>query len=59
MQFIDLGAQQAHIKDKIDANIAKVLAHGRYILGPEVVDLEERLVDCSRARYCILCANGY
>lgn len=58
MQFIDLGAQQARIKDKIDANIAKVLAHGRYILGPEVTELEERLVDYSGAKYCISCANG-
>ncbi len=58
MQFIDLGAQQARIKDKIDTNIAKVLAHGRYILGPEVTELEERLVDYSGAKYCISCANG-
>lgn len=39
MQFVDLAAQQARIKDKIDANIQKVLAHGKYILGPEVFEL--------------------
>ncbi len=33
MQFIDLAAQQARIKDKIDAGIQGVLAHGKYILG--------------------------
>ena len=43
MQFIDLAAQQALIKEKIDANIQRVLAHGKYILGPEVHELEERL----------------
>lgn len=58
MQFIDLAAQQARIKDQIDANIQKVLAHGKYILGPEVAELEEKLADYTGAKYCISCANG-
>jgi len=58
MQFIDLAAQQARIKDKIDANIQKVLTHGQYILGPEVAELEERLADFCGAKYCITVANG-
>lgn len=58
MQFIDLAAQQARIKDKIDANIQKVLDHGNYILGPEVAELEERLVEFTGAKYCITVANG-
>ena len=40
MQFIDLAAQQARVKDCIDANIQRVLAHGQYIKGPEVTELE-------------------
>ena len=58
IQFFDLAAQQEFIKSKIDANIAKVLAHGKYILGPEVAELEERLVEYTGAKYCITCANG-
>ena len=58
MQFIDLAAQQARIKDKIDANIQKVLAHGNYILGPEVAELEEKLATFTGAKYCITVANG-
>jgi UDP-2-acetamido-2-deoxy-ribo-hexuluronate aminotransferase len=58
MQFIDLAAQQARIKDKIDANIQKVLAHGKYILGPEVGELEERLANYTGAKHCITVANG-
>ena len=58
MQFIDLATQQALIKDKIDANIQKVLAHGQYILGPEVTELEEKLSAFTGAQYCITCANG-
>ena len=41
--FIDLKAQYHAIKPSIDARIQKVLDHGRYIMGPEVRELEERL----------------
>lgn len=58
MQFINLAAQQARIKDKIDANIQKVFAHGKYILGPEVTELEEKLAAYTGAKYCITCGNG-
>lgn len=58
MQFIDLATQQARIKDKIDAGIQRVLAHGQYILGPEVTELEEKLAAFTGAKYCITCANG-
>lgn len=58
IEFIDLKAQQALIKDKIDANIQHVLAHGQYILGPEVAELEEKLAVFVGAKYCISVANG-
>lgn len=58
MEFVDLKAQQARIKDKIDAGIQRVLAHGQYILGPEVAELEERLAAFVGAKYCISVANG-
>ncbi|NNT94900.1 DegT/DnrJ/EryC1/StrS family aminotransferase [Stutzerimonas nitrititolerans] len=58
IDFIDLKTQQARIKDKIDAGIQRVLAHGQYILGPEVAELEEKLAAFVRAKYCITCANG-
>lgn len=58
MQFVDLAAQQARIKDQIDQNIQKVLTHGKYILGPEVAELEERLAAFCGAKHCISVANG-
>lgn len=58
IEFIDLKAQQALIKDKIDAGIQRVLAHGQYILGPEVAELEEKLIAYVGAKYCISVANG-
>jgi len=58
IEFIDLKTQQALIKDKIDANIQRVLAHGQYILGPEVAELEEKLAAFVDAKYCVTVANG-
>ena len=58
IEFCDLKAQQARIKDKIDAGIQRVLAHGQYILGPEVAELEEKLAAFVGAKHCITCANG-
>lgn len=58
MEFIDLVSQQQRIKPEIEAAVHKVLNHGRYILGPEVDELEERLARYAGAKYCITCANG-
>ena len=58
MQFVDLAAQQARLKDRIDQGIAQVLAHGKYILGPEVAELEDKLAAFCGAKHCISCANG-
>lgn len=58
MQFIDLAAQQAKIRGDIEAAIGRVLEHGRYILGPEVEELEERLAEFTGAKHCVTVANG-
>ena len=58
IEFIDLKAQQARLKDKIEAGIQNVLTHGQYILGPEVAELEEKLAAYVGTKYCITCANG-
>lgn len=58
MQFIDLAAQQTRIKDKIDARIQAVLAHGAYIMGPEVREFETSLAAFSGVKHALGCANG-
>ena len=58
IEFIDLKTQQARIKSQIDAAIQRVLAHGQYILGPEVAELEEKLAAYTGAKHCITVANG-
>lgn len=58
MEFIDLKSQYIALKRNVDDRIKKVLEHGQYILGPEVAELEERLVEYTGAKYCISVANG-
>ncbi len=58
MDFIDLKTQQQRIKEKIDTRIQSVLAHGQYIMGPEVKALEDRLADYVGQTYAVGCASG-
>lgn len=56
--FIDLAAQQARLKPALDAAIARVLAHGAYVMGPEVREFEAALAAFCGARLALSCANG-
>jgi dTDP-4-amino-4,6-dideoxygalactose transaminase len=56
--FIDLAAQQAHIRPQLDAAIARVLDHGQYILGPEVKEFESALAKFCGAKHVVACGNG-
>lgn len=58
MKFIDLDYQLQSIRPQIDEALSRVFAHGQYILGPEVAELEDRLAGYSGAAHCITCANG-
>jgi dTDP-4-amino-4,6-dideoxygalactose transaminase len=58
MQFIDLSAQQERIRDKIENRIKTVLSHGKYIMGPEVKQLEETLAGYVGSKHAIGCASG-
>ncbi len=41
--FVDLAAQSRRLRPEIDRRIAEVLDHGRYVMGPEVDELEAEL----------------
>jgi UDP-2-acetamido-2-deoxy-ribo-hexuluronate aminotransferase len=56
--FIDLKRQYAALKDEIDAGIAAVLDHGRYILGPEVAEMEGALAEYAGVRHCVSVGSG-
>jgi hypothetical protein len=58
MDFIDLKTQQARIKDLLDARIQKVLAHGAYVMGPEIKELEKELAAYVGVRHAVGCASG-
>ncbi len=58
MQFIDLKTQQAAIKPELDRRIAAVLAHGQYIMGPEVAELETALAAFAGTKHCVTVASG-
>ena len=58
MDFIDLKTQQKRIKEQLDANIQKVLAHGNYIMGPEIKELEAKLAAYVGVKHAVACASG-
>ena len=58
LPFVDLRAQQARIRTRIDAAISRVLDQGNYILGAEVGQLEGELSASCGSRHTLACANG-
>ncbi len=58
MQFIDLAAQRTRIAARLERAVSKVLHEGRYILGPEVAEFEQRIADYVGVKHAVGCANG-
>jgi UDP-2-acetamido-2-deoxy-ribo-hexuluronate aminotransferase len=58
IEFIDLAEQYRHLQNEIHSNIQKVLLHGKYILGPEVKELEQQLAEYAGVKHAISCSNG-
>ncbi len=58
IEFIDLKAQYADLKQSVDARIQRVLDHGQFIMGPEVKELESRLEQFTQAKHCITVSSG-
>ena len=58
LPFIDLKAQYAALKTRIDARIQQVLDHGQYIMGPEVKELETQLAAYVGVKHCITVSSG-
>ena len=56
--FVDLAEQQKKIRESLKHRISKVMSHGKFILGPEVQELEETLADYVGVSHCISCASG-
>ena len=56
--FLDLKAQQARLGPNLRQRLDTVLAHGQYILGPEVAELEAKLAAFCGAKHCVTVSSG-
>jgi UDP-2-acetamido-2-deoxy-ribo-hexuluronate aminotransferase len=58
MEFNDLKTQYRALKESIATRMDRVMAHGQFIMGPEVRELEERLANFAGVRHCITASSG-
>ena len=58
IDFIDLKKQQDLLRPQLEKNIHRVLHHGKYIMGPEIKELETRLAEYVGVKHCITVASG-
>lgn len=58
MNFVDLKSQYARIQAEVQTRIQAVLDHGRFVMGPEITELEERLAASVGVRHGIAVASG-
>ncbi|GBQ30859.1 DegT/DnrJ/EryC1/StrS family aminotransferase [Gluconacetobacter sacchari] len=56
--FLDLPAQQARLGDAIRRRVDTVLAHCRFVMGPEVGELEQALAAYAGAKECVGVSSG-
>jgi len=58
IEFVDLKAQQRKILPDLERRMMAVLRHGRYIMGPEIQELEEKLCAFTGVKHSITVASG-
>ena len=58
MEFIDCKEQYRRYKTEIDERMRVVLAHGQYVMGPEVFELEQALAKSVDVKHCITGSSG-
>lgn len=58
MQFRDLGAQYKALKTEIDKGIEGVISSSSFILGKQVIELEDKLADYVGRKHCVGVGNG-
>jgi UDP-2-acetamido-2-deoxy-ribo-hexuluronate aminotransferase len=58
IRFLDLVAQRRRLEPGLSERLSAVLAHGQFVLGPEVAELETRLAAFCGARHCVGVSSG-
>jgi dTDP-4-amino-4,6-dideoxygalactose transaminase len=56
--LLDLAAQHAAVQDEMDAAIARVLAHGKFVSGPEVAEFERAFAAFCRSKHAVGVSSG-
>jgi len=56
--FLDLSRQYEYMKDELDAAAVNVLTHGKFILGPEVIRLENEIAELCNVNHAVGVASG-
>ncbi|HOP07597.1 MAG TPA: DegT/DnrJ/EryC1/StrS family aminotransferase [candidate division Zixibacteria bacterium] len=56
--LLDLSRQYKYLKPELDEAVIRVLTHGKFILGPEVAELEEKIASLCEVDYGIGVASG-
>ncbi len=58
INFIDLKTQQNQNRFQLEKNIHKVLHHGKYIMGPEIQELEQKLANYIGVKHSLTISSG-
>jgi dTDP-4-amino-4,6-dideoxygalactose transaminase len=58
MELLDLGAQQRRLGGRVEEAVSRVLAHRRFVDGPEVAELEGELARYCDVAHAVACASG-
>lgn len=58
MEFIDLKTQYLRYQAEIDSRMRAVLEHGKFIMGPEIAELEQALAEYVGVEHCLSVASG-
>ncbi len=58
IQLFDLNSQKAILREKLEARWSTILDHGRFIGGPEVTELEEKLSSFTGAADAVAVGSG-
>jgi len=56
--LLDLGRQHGPLRDKMALAVAAICDSGKFVLGPDVEELERNIADYCQSRHAIGCASG-
>ena len=56
--LLDLNAQYEGITDEVKEAVLNVMSHKKFIMGPEVSELEEMIGNYCGSKHAIACASG-